>query len=86
MSSAQSFHFTAELEVPSDSFIVEYAEAVNYRQWSSRPLNYFVGVKVQVRGVWHSQYNRLSTGKCPSEVTLNANIDQTLLIAEKPCQ
>jgi hypothetical protein len=86
MSSAQSFHFTAELEVPSDSLIVEYAEAVYDSEWSSCPLNYFIGVKFQVRGVWHSQYNRLSTGKYTSEVTLNTNINQTFLITEEPCQ
>jgi hypothetical protein len=48
MSPAKGLYFAAELEIPADFLIVQYAEAINHRQRCTCPFNYFVGVKLQI--------------------------------------
>ena len=51
MASSESFYFTAEFEISSDFIVVQYAEAINYSEWSAGPFDYFVGVEVEIRFV-----------------------------------
>ena len=85
MSPAQPFDFAAELEIATDSLVIQYAEAVNHRQRATSPFDDFVRIKLQIRGVRHSQYDCLHTGQRFGQVALNPEINQAVLIAEKPC-
>jgi len=45
MSPAQRLDLAAKLEIPADFIVVEYAIAIDYRQWRTCPFDYLVGVE-----------------------------------------